>query len=87
MVVVILFESEPVICTWSPTVNPNSVSIFFDANRIAFSTVKVEESISNAVVDYKYAIADKQSNLPDYISYLDDEIQWQKPIIYSKLIK
>ena len=29
--------------------------------------------ISNAVIDYKYAIADKKSNLPDYISYLDDE--------------
>ena len=29
--------------------------------------------ISNAVVDYKYAIADKKSNLPDYIPYLEDE--------------
>ena len=29
--------------------------------------------ISNAVVDYKFAIADKNSNLPDYISYLEDD--------------
>ena len=28
--------------------------------------------ISNAVIDYKHGIADKKSNLPDYISYLDD---------------
>lgn len=28
--------------------------------------------ISNAVIDYKHAIADKNSNLPDFISYLDD---------------
>jgi anaerobic magnesium-protoporphyrin IX monomethyl ester cyclase len=29
--------------------------------------------ISNAVVDYKFAIADKKSNLPDYIPYLEDK--------------
>ncbi len=29
--------------------------------------------ISNAVVDYKYAISDKNSNLPDYITHFEDE--------------
>ena len=29
--------------------------------------------ISNAISDYKYAIADKNSNLPDYVSSLEEE--------------
>ena len=40
----------------------NKINVFIGGN-----------CISNAVIDYKYAIADSKSNLPDYIAYLDDE--------------
>jgi anaerobic magnesium-protoporphyrin IX monomethyl ester cyclase len=69
--------------------NPDMVgiSVLFQnliesAQHIAKITKKINKKIevfiggnciSNAVIDYKYAVADKYSNLPDYIPYLEDE--------------
>ena len=55
-----LIESAQQIAKIAKKLNKN-IQVFIGGN-----------CISNAVIDYKHAIADKNSNLPDYISYLDD---------------
>ena len=78
-------DIHKVINNYSPDILMVSVlfsSLWESAGNIAKITKKMNKNIkiiiggnciSNAISDYKYAMAYKNTNLPDYINYLEDE--------------